>query len=82
MLPGQKTSMESASSYRVVAVSSDGQRLVLDESLEFERAEQMRALLVEMKAYQEIVVEQDVADQTPRLTVDNGDNSETVAFTD
>ena len=50
MLPGQKTSMESVSSYRVVAVSADGQRLVLDESLELERAEQMRALLVEMKA--------------------------------
>jgi hypothetical protein len=74
--------MESVSNYRVVAVSSDGQRLILDESLELERAEQMRALLVGMKAYQEILVEHDVADQTPRLTVDSGDNSETIAFSD
>jgi hypothetical protein len=74
--------MESVSNYRVVAVSSDGQRLILDESLELERAEQMRALLVGMKAYQEIVVEHDVADQTPRLTVDSGDNAETIAFSD
>jgi hypothetical protein len=72
--------MDTLSSYRVVAVSAGGQRLILDESLELDRAQQMRALLLELKAYQEIVVEQDVADQTPRLTVQDGDNSETVAF--
>jgi hypothetical protein len=74
--------MESVNSYRVVAVSSDGQRLVLDESLELDRAEQMRTLLLQLKTYEEIQVEQDVADQTPRLTVDDGNNSETVALSD
>jgi hypothetical protein len=42
----------------------------------------MQTLLVELKAYQEIVVEPDAADQTPKLTVHDGDNSETVAFSD
>ncbi len=74
--------MESASSYRVVAVSFEGQRLVLDESLELDRARQMRALLIELKTYEDIVVKEDVADQTPRLTVQDGDNSETVAFSE
>ena len=41
--------------------------MVLDESLELDRAEQMRTLLLQLKAYEEIQVEQDVADQTPRL---------------
>jgi hypothetical protein len=74
--------MPSLNSYRVVAVSPDGQRLILDESLELDRAEQMRALLLQLKAYEEIQVEEDVADQTPRLTVDDGDNSETLALSD
>jgi len=69
--------METLSSYRVVAVSRNGQRLVLDESLALDRAEQMRQLLVQTNAYQEILVEQDVADETPRATIDDG--TETVA---
>ena len=74
--------MESINSYRVVAVSSNGERLILDESLELDRAQQMRELLVQLKTYDEIQVEEDVADQTPRLTVEDGDNSETVALPD
>jgi hypothetical protein len=72
--------METETCYRVVAVCPDGQRLVLDESLAIDRAEQMRQLLLQMNAYPEIVVEQDVVDHTPRLTVDNGNETETVAF--
>ena len=77
-----QTDMDSNTSYRVVAVSAEGQRLILDESLEFDRADQMRELLLGMKAYAEIIVEPDVADQTPRLTVNDGENSETVAFSE
>ena len=74
--------MGTGTSYRVVAVSRNGQRLVLDEALELDRAEQMRALLLELKAYEEIVVEHDVDDETPRLTVNDGDERETVPFGD
>ena len=72
--------MGTGTSYRVVAVSRNGQRLVLDESLELDRAEQMRALLLELKAYDEIVVEHDVEDETPRLTVSDGNERETIPF--
>jgi hypothetical protein len=74
--------MDSITSYRVVAVSADGQRMILDESLDFDRADQMRTLLVELKAYAEIIVEPDVADGTRRLTVNDGGNTETVAFSE
>lgn len=74
--------MDPESNYRVVAVCPDGKRLVLDESLAMDRAEQMRQLLLQMKAYQEIVVEPDIADHTPRLTVEDGNVSETVPFPD
>lgn len=72
--------MESEQSYRVVAVSGDGARVVLDESLELTRAEQMRALLLQMNAYPSVVVEQDIADGTPKATIDGDQNAETVAF--
>ena len=74
--------METECSYRVVAVCPDGQRVVLDEALSIDRAEQMRQLLLQMNAYPEIVVEHDVADNTPRLTVEDGTDAETVAFPD
>jgi len=68
-------------------MGATGLAKVVADNLEFDRADQMRALLVEMKAYADIVVEQDVADQdvadqAPRLTVNDGENSETVAFSD
>jgi hypothetical protein len=69
--------MESVS-YRVVAVSSDGQRLVFDDALDLNRAEQMRDMLRQWNGNEKIEVEPDVADQTPRLTVEDGDNGETV----
>jgi len=74
--------METETSYRVVAVCPDGQRLILDESLAIDRAEQMRQLLLQMKAYPEIVVEHDVTDHTPRLTLDDSNDTDTVAFSD
>jgi hypothetical protein len=64
--------------YRVVALFSNGQRLILDESLELNRAEQMRDLVLKLETYDVVQVEQDVADQTPRLT--DGTNGETIAF--
>jgi hypothetical protein len=69
--------MESVS-YRVVAVSSDGQRLVFDDALDLNRAKQMRDMLRQWNGNEKIEVEPDVADQTPRLTVEDGDNGETV----
>ena len=77
-----KMIMETEANYRVVAVCPDGQRLVLDESLAIDRAEQMRQVLLQMNAYPEIVVEPDMADHTPRLTVEDGNDTDTVAFSD
>jgi hypothetical protein len=72
--------MEPESNYRVVAVCPDGQRLILDEALAIDRAEQMRQVLLQLNTYPEIVVEQDIADHTPRLTVEDGNDVDTVAF--
>jgi hypothetical protein len=72
--------METVSTFRVIGVSRDGGRVVLDEALELARAEQMRALLLQTGAYSEIVVEHDVVDDTPKATVDGDQNAETVAF--
>jgi hypothetical protein len=81
MLPQRRPSiMGPEDSYRVVAVAPDGARVVLDESLELTRAEQLRALLLQMNAYPEIVVEHDVVDDTPKATIDGDQNAETVAF--
>jgi hypothetical protein len=72
--------METVNHYRVVAVSDDGSRQVLDESLELTRAEQMRALLLQVNAFPEIVVEHDVVDETPKATIDGDQNAETLAL--
>jgi hypothetical protein len=72
--------METATTFRVVGVAKNGARIVLDESLELPRAQQMRALLLETGAYPEVVVEHDVVDDTPKATVDGDQNAETVAF--
>jgi hypothetical protein len=70
--------MEAVAGYRVVAMSRDGNRLILDESLKQDRAEQMRALLLKLNTYEDILVEPDIADQTLKLTSQDGDNSDSL----
>jgi hypothetical protein len=70
--------MPTSVSYRIVAVSPEVGRVVIDDSLELGRAEQMRDLLVKLKKYQEVVVEPDVDDGTPTVEIQRGESQDTL----